>query len=59
MKEYEIHTSANYMTDGGTEEGNYFVSYRWANNTVEAEEMITEELKRHGYYNITADAIEA
>ena len=59
MKEYEIHTSANYMTEGGTEEGNYFVSYRWANSAAEAEEMLTGELKRHGYYNITVDAIEA
>lgn len=23
MKEYEIHSSANYMTEGGTEEGDY------------------------------------
>lgn len=59
MKEYEIHCSFNYMTDGGTEEDNYWVAYRWANSTVEAEELITEELKKHGYYNITADAIEA
>ena len=32
MTEYEIHTTANYMTDGGTEEGHYFVCYRWANS---------------------------
>lgn len=59
MTEYEIHSSANYMTEGGTEEGEYFRSYRWANSTVEAEEMIRTELERHGYYNITVDAIEA
>ena len=50
MTEYEIHSSANYMTEGGTEEGEYFRSYRWANSTVEAEEMIRAELERHGYY---------
>ena len=47
------------MTEGGTEEGNYFVSYRWANSAAEAEEMLTGELKRHGYYNIEMDTIEA
>ena len=28
MKEYEIHVSATYTTDGGTREGAYFVEYR-------------------------------
>lgn len=59
MKEYEIHSSANYMAEGGTEEGDYYISYRWANSATEAEDMIREELKRRGCYNITADAIEA
>ena len=27
MKEYEIHTTATYTTDGGTTEGSYFVEY--------------------------------
>jgi hypothetical protein len=59
MTEYEIHTTANYMTDGGTEEGHYFVCYRWANSIAEAEEMLLGELKRLGYYyNIEMDTIE-
>lgn len=37
MKEYEIHSSANYMTEGGTEEGDYYISYRRANSAAEAE----------------------
>lgn len=27
MKEYEIHTTATYTTDGGTTEGSYFAEY--------------------------------
>lgn len=46
MKEYEIHSSANYMTEGDTEEGDYYISYRWANSAAEAEEMVRETLKK-------------
>ena len=59
MKEYEIHISANYMTDGGTEEGNYFVEYVIAENATEAERIKTAELKAAGYYNIGMNTIEA
>ncbi len=59
MKEYEIHSSANYMTEGGTEEGDYYISYRWANSAAEAEEMVRETLKKRGCYNIEMDSIEA
>ena len=36
MKEYEIHISANYMTDGDSEEGSYFVEYVIAKSAAEA-----------------------
>ena len=32
MKEYEIHTTATYTTDGGTKESGYFVKYITAKN---------------------------
>lgn len=59
MKVYEIHSSANYITEGGTEEGDCYIDYRWAHSAAEAEAMIVEELKSDGCYNITVDAIEA
>ena len=59
MVEYEIHISASYMTDGGTEEGGYFVEYVIAENAAEAEQIKTAELKAAGYYNIEMDTIEA
>lgn len=58
MKEYEIHISANYMTIGGTEEGNYFVEYVTAENTSEAERIKIAELKAVGYYRIELDTTE-
>ena len=45
MTEYEIHISANYMTDGGTEEGNFFVEYVVAENAAEAEQIKSVELE--------------
>ena len=59
MKEYEIHISANYMTDGGTEEGNYFVEYVTAEDAAEAKRINATELEAAGYYNIEMDTIEA
>lgn len=59
MKEYEIHVSVNYITDGGTEEGNYFVEYVTAEDAAEAERIKAAELEAAGYYNIKMDTIEA
>ena len=59
MVEYEIHISANYMTDGGTEEGGYFVEYVIAENAAEAEQIKLAELEAAGYYNIEMHTIEA
>ena len=58
MKKYEIHISVNYMTDGGTEEGNYFVEYVIAENVAEAERIKASELTAAGYYNIEMDITE-
>lgn len=58
MTEYEIHISANYMTDGATEEGNYFVEYVTAENAAEAERIKVTELEAAGYYNIEMDIAE-
>ena len=58
MKEYEIHISANYMTDGGTEEGNFFVEYVVAESAAEAERIKVTELEAAGYYNIELDTID-
>lgn len=59
MKEYEIHTTATYSTDGGTTEGSYFVKYVTAKNMVEAKRILRAELKTAGYKNIKLDAIDA
>lgn len=59
MKEYEIHSTATYTTDGGTTEGSYFVEYVAAKNIAEVERILRAELKDAGYKNINLDAIEA
>ena len=59
MKEYEIHSTATYTTDGGTREGSYFVEYVAAKNIAEVERILRAELKDAGYKNINLDAIEA
>ncbi len=59
MKEYEIHTTVTYTTDGGTTEGSYFVEYVAAKNIAEVERILRAELKDAGYKNINLDAIEA
>ena len=59
MKEYEIHTTVTYITDGGTPEGSYFVEYITAKNMAEAKRILRSVLKAAGYKNIELDAIEA
>ena len=59
MKEYEIHTTATYSTDGGTTEGSYFVEYVTAKSMAEAKRILRTELKTAGYKNIKMDAINA
>ena len=59
LKEYEIHTTATYSTDGGTTEGSYFVEYATAKNMAEAKRILRAELKTFGYKNIKLDVIEA
>ena len=59
MKEYEIHTTATYSTDGGTTEGSYFVEYIIAKNMAEAKRILRAELKATGYKNIKMEATEA
>ena len=59
MKEYEIHSTATYTTDGGTTEGSYFMEYVAAKNIAEIERILRAELKDAGYKNINLDAIEA
>ena len=59
MKEYEIHTTATYSTDGGTTEGSYFVEYATAKNMAEAKRILRAELQAAGYKKIKLDVIEA
>ena len=59
MKEYEIHVSASYTTDGGSKEWNCFKEYRTAKNEAEAKKNLRAELRAEGYHNIILDAIEA
>ena len=59
MKEYEIHVSASYVTDGGSKEWNAFTKYVEAKSAAEAKRILKAELKAEGYKNITMDAIEA
>lgn len=53
MKEFEIHVSASYMTDGGTKEWNAFTEYVNADTTAEARKILRAELRAEGYHNIT------
>lgn len=59
MKEYEIHVSASYVTDGGSKEWNAFTEYVEAKSAAEAKRILKAELKAEGYKNITMDAIGA
>ncbi len=59
MKEYEIHVSASYVTDDGSNEWNAFTEYVEAKSAAEAKRILKAELKAEGYKNITMDAIEA
>ena len=59
MKEYEIHVSASYVTDGGSKEWNAFTEYVTAKSAAEAMRILKAELKAEGYKNITMDAIGA
>ena len=59
MKEYEIHVSASYVTDGGSKEWNAFTEYMNANSAAEAKRILKADLKAEGYKNITMDAIGA
>ena len=59
MKEYEIHVSASYRTDGGSKEWSYFKEYINANTAAEAKRILKAQLKEDGYHNITLAAIEA
>lgn len=53
MREYEIHVSASYTTDGGTKEWNAFTEYVNAKNPVEARKLLRARLRAEGYHNIT------
>lgn len=59
MKEYEIHISASYTTDGGSKEWNCFTEYVFAKTAAEAKRIKRQELKADGYHNITMEAIKA
>ena len=52
MREYEIHVSASYMTDGGTKEWNAFTEYVNAKSPAEARKLLRAQLKAEGYHNI-------
>lgn len=57
MKEFEIHVSASYITDGGSEEWNCFKEYVTAKNANEAKRTLRAELKADGYRHIEMDAV--
>ena len=46
MKEYEIHISSSYNTDGGTKEWSYFTEYVNANSAAEAKRIKRPNSKR-------------
>ena len=54
MREYEIHVSASYTTDGGTKEWNAFTEYVNAKSPVEARKLLRAQLKAEGYHNTIA-----
>ena len=45
MKEYEIHISASYNTDGGTKEWGYFTEYLSAGSAAEAKRIKAYSMK--------------
>ncbi len=53
MKEFEIHVSASYRTDGGSKEWNAFTEYVRAKTPAEAKRALKSELMVEGYHNIT------
>ena len=57
MKEFEIHVSESYITDGGSEEWNCFKEYVTANTAAEAKKALKAELKADGYRHIEMDAV--
>lgn len=57
MKEYELHVSASYTTDGATKEWIYFKEYVLAETAAAAKARLKAELKAQGYHNITLEAI--
>ena len=59
MKEYEIHVSASYKSQGGQKEWTYFKEYVMADTKAQAKAKMRAELKEQGYHNITLAAIEA
>lgn len=59
MKEYEIHVSASYKTDGGSKEWNCFKEYVTAGSEAEAKRILRKQLREEGYHDIEMEAVEA
>ena len=58
MKEYEIHVSVTYTSQGGTKEYDSFMEYVSAKNAAEAKKIVRATLKAEGFKVLTMEAIE-
>jgi|LFRM01.2.fsa_nt_gb hypothetical protein len=58
MKEYELHVSVTYTTDGGSKQYDYFLEYVTANNASEAKKIVRDELKARGITALNMDVLE-
>lgn len=59
MKEYEIHVSVTYTSQGGTKEYDYFMKYVFAKNATEAKKIVRTALKADGFKTLNMDAVES
>ena len=57
MKEYEIHASVTYTSQGGTQEYDSFLEYVTAKNASEAKKILRADLKADGFTTLNMDAI--
>lgn len=58
-REYEVHVSASYITEGQTKAWTYFREYVVAASEKEAKAICRDMLRAEGYKNISMEAIEA
>ena len=59
MKEYEIHVSVSYTSQGGTREYDCYLEYVKAHDAAEAKKILRAGLNAGGYEVLNMEAIES